>query len=141
MPWIDLNHYPDRDESIGRARCGDFSLMARRLREGTAMLAELEFIADYLDGKQRVNKRKKYETAGRDFELYQFVGDLINSGMKDYLAYEAARDQFGVGPTYARKVYLEYWEASHQDYQYWQEEYARRMAEEEERLRRESTDK
>jgi hypothetical protein len=87
MPKLDLNF--NRDESLARAACGDFGMLASRLRASGD--PELEFAADIIEGVRKRPKHRPRENFERDLKIFDFVEDrMFGSNGVDGISRDAA---------------------------------------------------
>ena len=100
---LDLNLHRMRDdatEAINRAeRYGDYDLLKKHLRDGTACKEEMFVAAEILDGNVPPRKRGsqvRYNTFERYIEIDSFVRNLIDDGKTVKQAVGLAEDKWGL---------------------------------------------
>jgi len=85
----------------------DYSLLAKRIREGTAENDERDLAARILEGRVKRRKPKSYETFARRMQLYFEVDQLISSREKPDIAYDTVAAKFDVSRETVRTAHRE----------------------------------
>jgi hypothetical protein len=88
-------------EPLWRAKSGDYSLLAARIRNGSASQEERDRAADVLEGRRKppANRPASYDTFLRDLDIYYFVEDKMASGNNKDSAVLLAEDKFKLSKT------------------------------------------
>lgn len=106
MAKIDFD--PNGVEPLGRAGFGDYTMLAARIRAGSASQMERDFAADVLEGKRKrpANRSQSYDNFERNFKIYKYVDEqMADGGGKDAAVFAAQKKFVGVSKTTIYEAY------------------------------------
>lgn len=108
-----LDFIPDAVEPLDRANAGDYRLLARRIKDGSASQQERDLAADLIRKlpKPVANRPAQYDTFMRNLKIWEFIEECLVASdpkgrpVKKYLVLEAAEEKFGLSKRTIREIY------------------------------------